>query len=195
MPRPRGKEAVQDALIQAAALRFAASGITAVSLRDIAQQAQVNHGLIHRHFGSKQGLLHATIEKLSADIAKRLGPTQDRELLVSLLRLTFVETYSQQQFWRILSHLMLEDVEIALSTIEFPVVQRMLEAARRSPSNCLGPEARLSLLLSLGLGLLLFRPYLMHSIQLSKEEWDAVKSEILQWSVLQLARTNSQFSL
>jgi AcrR family transcriptional regulator len=39
-----------------------------ISIRDVAEQAGVNHGLVHRHFGSKSKLVAAAVAKLSADV-------------------------------------------------------------------------------------------------------------------------------
>jgi TetR/AcrR family transcriptional regulator, repressor for neighboring sulfatase len=40
----------------------------AISVRDVAAAAGVNHGLVHRYFGSKQGLIDAAVEQLSAEV-------------------------------------------------------------------------------------------------------------------------------
>lgn len=39
-----------------------------MSVREIAKAAGVNHGLIHRHFGSKEGLIKAAIAEISREI-------------------------------------------------------------------------------------------------------------------------------
>jgi AcrR family transcriptional regulator len=48
-------------VIEAATELFAERGPTAVSLREVAQAAHVNLGLIHRHIGSKSDLLAAVL--------------------------------------------------------------------------------------------------------------------------------------
>lgn len=58
--RPLGREAVRRAVLAAAARRFATEG-TAASLRDIAADAEVNIGLIHRHIGNKDDLLREVL--------------------------------------------------------------------------------------------------------------------------------------
>src|SRR5438874_13814116 len=76
--RPRGRGAATEALIDAARELFAERGPAAVSLRDVARRAGVNHGLIHHYIGSRDDLLrlvfatsteHATAEVLQADDA------------------------------------------------------------------------------------------------------------------------------
>jgi AcrR family transcriptional regulator len=67
--RPRGAEQVRSALLSAAGRHFAAEGPNA-SLRDIADDAQVNIGLIHHYFGNKADLLGAVMTDI-VDRAQR----------------------------------------------------------------------------------------------------------------------------
>ena len=59
--RPYGREEVVAAVIEAATELFAERGPAAVSLREVAEAANVNLGLIHRHIGSKTDLLAAVL--------------------------------------------------------------------------------------------------------------------------------------
>src|SRR5687768_7027678 len=54
--RPTGRDEILDAVLDAAERLFAAAGPSDVSLRAIAQEAGVNYGLVHRHFGTKDDL-------------------------------------------------------------------------------------------------------------------------------------------
>src|ERR1700761_668758 len=56
---PLGRAEVVAAVLESAADLFADRGPAATSIRDIAAHSKVNHGLIHRHFGSKDGLVAA----------------------------------------------------------------------------------------------------------------------------------------
>lgn len=59
-PPPEGPEEVRSAIIAAARRCFAAGG-PRVSLREIARDARVNLGLIHRYIGNKDDLIAAVI--------------------------------------------------------------------------------------------------------------------------------------
>ena len=63
-------EVVKDRILKVAAELFAESGIKAVSIRRIAEEAGINHALIIRYFGSKDNLvteiLHREISSLTA---------------------------------------------------------------------------------------------------------------------------------
>lgn len=69
--KPIGKDEVIAAVLQAAGELFAEKGPAATSIREVAARAGVNHGLLHRHFGSKRQLLAATLQNL-ADTAAEL---------------------------------------------------------------------------------------------------------------------------
>ena len=60
--RPTGREAVRRAVLGTARRVFAARGPRA-SLREVADAAGVNLGLIHRHIGNKDDLLAAVLEQ------------------------------------------------------------------------------------------------------------------------------------
>ena len=64
---PRGREAVEAALIDAAAEVLAAEGPRSASVREIARRAGVNHGQVHHYFGSKRALLAAAMRQLATE--------------------------------------------------------------------------------------------------------------------------------
>lgn len=72
IPRPQGRDAVAAALKQAALEMLAERG-TSFSTREVATRANVNHGLIHRHFGSKQDLLSAALAERNAALKQDLA--------------------------------------------------------------------------------------------------------------------------
>ena len=61
------------AVLESAADLFAERGPAATSIRDIAARSSVNHGLIHRHFGSKDGLVGAVLDHLGQHLAELLA--------------------------------------------------------------------------------------------------------------------------
>jgi AcrR family transcriptional regulator len=81
--RPSGRDEVVAALLDAADHLFANSSPADVSLRAIARAAHVNHGLVYRHFGTRDDLVEALLERTashwtaetqaSGDFVKSLG--------------------------------------------------------------------------------------------------------------------------
>jgi TetR/AcrR family transcriptional regulator, repressor for neighboring sulfatase len=62
--RPIGRDAVREALIQATTEMIVEQGL-AMSVREIAARADVNHGLVHTYFGSKDSLLAAAFDQIN----------------------------------------------------------------------------------------------------------------------------------
>lgn len=84
-PRADGAAALSSEVILAKALAmFAASGFQGFSLRELARELGVSHGLMNVRFGSKDELWRAAVEWGLAHIAERLdetpqeGPVEER---------------------------------------------------------------------------------------------------------------------
>lgn len=178
--RPQGAEAVREALIRAAAELFARRGPAAVTVREIARQAQVNHGLVHRHFGSKDALLGAVLGRLAEELAAgaaRPGRRRDRGEgnLPPLSAQVFRATRRQGTYWRVLAHALLEGADPGSIQPAFPVtrgfvktLERWREAGRIDPA--LDPRALAASVLALGLGFLMFEPFLLAATGLGQEK-------------------------
>lgn len=88
----------RDAILRAATTEFARAGFHGATMRDIAQKADVSQGLIHHHFGSKEGLWNAVGERASTEflsyVAKAIDPAAvDEETIPNAVR-----TY--MRYWR-----------------------------------------------------------------------------------------------
>lgn len=59
------------ALLDAAERILVDSGYAAVTTRRLAEEAGVNHGLVHYYFGSVEGLLVQTLERFTAQLTAR----------------------------------------------------------------------------------------------------------------------------
>ena len=176
---PRGKEAVKVALIAAASDLFAARGPAAVGVREIAEKAQVNHGLVHRHFGSKEGLLIAVMTTLSERVSESLGPQRKDEQLSELLIPVFEQAQDVGQHWRILAMALLEGRKPADIQAGFPVFDRLLAAAQRSDPDGMTAESFTSIIVAMGLGMLVFAPWLQAASGQSDEQWRQTRMAML----------------
>ncbi len=79
MPEVIGSEAVREALIAAVLRLLDRRSLADISVRDIAAEAGVNHGLVHRHFGSKDALVREAIRRTNERIRSEhpaLGQTR-----------------------------------------------------------------------------------------------------------------------
>lgn len=67
----RDRERVKEALLDAAERLLVREGHARLSTRRVAQEAQVNHGLVHYYFGSMEELLMQVLERFTASLVAR----------------------------------------------------------------------------------------------------------------------------
>jgi len=150
---------------------FSDRGLSAVSVRDIAKGAQVNHGLVHRHFGAKARLTAAVMGRLRDDIGATLGPEVSGEGLGELVLLALSSMQRQRPLWRIIAHASMEGALPEEMDAGFETFRRVLRAARDHRLGPLGPEAQVTLLMSIGLGLITFGPYIRAATGQDAAKW------------------------
>jgi AcrR family transcriptional regulator len=76
--RTRDADATRDVLLTAARRRFAASGYSTTTVREIAADAGVNVALINRYFSSKEGLFEACLTWAAKDLDRPTEPSIER---------------------------------------------------------------------------------------------------------------------
>jgi len=168
---PRGREEVKIALRDAAAVLFAERGAAAVSVREIAARAGVNHGLVHRHFGSKEALLREVLAEQVAEIADRLS-TRSAESGGGGFE-GFQRVADQSAYWQILARALLDGSAPEELQASFPVIEQRLG---QSPDE----ERRLDVAIesALALGWLVFERYVVHATGLEGER-DEIRGRML----------------
>ncbi len=109
-PRPRGAEAVRSALISAVNQLTAERTPRTVTVREIAELAQVNPGLVHRYFGSKDRLIREATEQLAGVTAPTAESGDEVRDSVGPL---FEKLVSESAMVRTLGSALLEGAEVA----------------------------------------------------------------------------------
>jgi TetR/AcrR family transcriptional regulator, repressor for neighboring sulfatase len=154
---PLGRAEVVAAVLESAADLFAERGPAATSIRDIAARSSVNHGLIHRHFGSKDALVAAVLDHLGQHLAgllaakaegSAIGAAVDRQL-------------------RVLARASLDGYAIGELQSRFPTMERLLDAARDRHATELGARLAAAHTIALQLGWILFGDFLRASTGLA----------------------------
>jgi AcrR family transcriptional regulator len=153
--------AVRASLIDAATQLFASRGPAQVSVREIAEAAGVNHGLVHHYFGSKEALLHEALDSLARQAAKEISEWQGGELV-------FAEDGAIERHGRIVAHLLLASGEPAVQT-EFPAVRALVRELRRRGLGEADARERAAQVTALVLGWQLFEPFLTRAAELDSD--------------------------
>lgn len=102
--RPRGRDEVRTALLDAANELFGRKGPDAMSVRDVAAHANVNHGLLHRYVGSKEQLLREVILDHAEKFREVFNGAEDPGVAVARM---FDLLMERPAFTRIFAHLLL----------------------------------------------------------------------------------------
>ncbi|MEA2102045.1 MAG: helix-turn-helix domain-containing protein [Thermodesulfobacteriota bacterium] len=178
--KPHGRDEVITAILEAAAQLFAEHGVEAVSLREIAGQANINHGLIHRHFGSKENLRLAVQDHLAALIRDDIGTPSSA---MDGAKRAIEALYRHEAFWRVLARTFLDgrfegDVQSA-----FPFVWNQVELVKKEQENGqITRDADPRMIVAGGtamtLGLLVFEKYILPGSHLDREDRQETISRI-----------------
>lgn len=186
-PQPRGREQVRAALIRAAAELFAERGPAAVSVRDVAARAGVNHGLVHLYFGSKRDLLGEVLGFHAAEISSRAEEVEVADLL---------DATAGSPFWRVLARTILDGEDLDHLQESFPTVGRIVDffSGLRAQGRLAGQDPKIlaAVAVGLGLGWLLFEPFLIPAAQLGDRPLSQVREEFRRTGFEMVARLVSE---
>ena len=108
--RPAGKDEIVEALLAAADRLFSEIGPADVSLRAIAREANVNHGMVHRHFGTRDDLVERLLQRSASGWAEAAASTDDFAAAIGLIMSDAEEAEASAGTWlRILAWSLLAD--------------------------------------------------------------------------------------
>ncbi|MFI5079973.1 MAG: TetR/AcrR family transcriptional regulator [Streptosporangiales bacterium] len=166
-PKTAARAAAEEALLDAAERLLAGAGYAAVTTRRLAEEAGVNHGLVHYYFGSNENLLVRALERFT----KRLIARQ-RELYAAgvpfaekwrtAMRYLMSEDVSYQKIWLELQALAWNNADISerLARVNAEWRAVLIEAfdePRRRLGIELPLEALVSLVMTFNLGIIVER--------------------------------------
>lgn len=180
------------AVVDAATVLFAERGPRDVSIREIAARAGVNHGLVHRHFGSKQQVLRAVLDRIAGDLAASGGDMDDAGLRALFAALTRHETY-----WRALARAALEGELARDLQSGFPTIRGILAAFdRRQRDGAIGgdfdPRILTAGVAALVLGWLVFEPFVTAAARLDDGPRDETRAALLDTLLRILGRLHEE---
>lgn len=159
--RPYGREEVRTALIRSANELFGQKGPDAVSIRDVAKHAEVNHALVHRHFGSKEQLLRDVMKEHADAFIKK---SKDTETVSEAFDAMFDLMAEFPAFVRIVAHLLLSGHALE----DFVPPSRGISTLAQliaDDRECEEDNARLIAAMSaaFSMGWLLFEPFIVYA--------------------------------
>jgi AcrR family transcriptional regulator len=174
---PRGRDQITDAIIEATVELCKTGGPDKVTLRRVAEQANVNYGLVHRHFGTKAAVITAAMQRAhERSFHDLVEESEDLATALSRILLEGSNTLSRVMAWGILQ----DELDNVLPAEESALVLTGLsdlaakDLTEESAADSLSQRAFVGTLVAALLGWRLFEPYLVRGLHL--EEYD--RSEI-----------------
>ena len=160
------RELSEQRLIEATIVLLKTHTASDISIRQIAHEADVNHGLVHSYFGSKSGLLVAVADQLITDLTTTLNQDNRKSLDFDCI------DSEKEVIIGVLLWLMVTGEEISVFKILGALVvsasSHLATRYRISPTNA---DSAAVLIVSLSIGGMLYR--LMHTTESQQSVKDA----------------------
>jgi AcrR family transcriptional regulator len=160
----RTAEQIVDAIAGAAHALLLERSPSAVSLREIAAEAQVNLGFIHRYVGSKDDVVALVLDRHTQRARAAAAGSESDEVLLGQIAETVVK---HPATGRLLAGLILDGVDVSALKGEFPLLDRMAEP---------GHEVDAAMTYALALGWEVFGPSLVEAVDVDPEPGELVAS-------------------
>ena len=166
-PKTAARAAAEEALLDAAERLLAGAGYAAVTTRRLAEEAGVNHGLVHYYFGSNENLLVRALERFTGRLIAR-----QRELYAAdvpfadkwgmAMRYLVSEDVSYQKIWLELQALAWNNADISgrLARVNAEwraVLTEAFDQPRRELGIAMPLDALVSLVMTFNLGIIVER--------------------------------------
>jgi AcrR family transcriptional regulator len=160
------RELSEQRLIEATVVLLKTHTASEISVRQIAHEADVNHGLVHSYFGSKSGLLVAVADQLISDLITTLNQDNRKSFDFDCI------DSEKEAIIGVLLWLMVTGEEISvfqiLGALVVSVSSHLANRDRISPTNA---DSAAVLMVSVSIGGMLYR--LMHTTESQQSVKDA----------------------
>jgi len=167
VPKTAARAAAEEALLDAAERLLAGAGYASVTTRRLAQEAGVNHGLVHYYFGSNENLLVRALERFTGRLIARQRELYAADLPFAdkwrtAMRYLVSEDVSYQKIWLELQALAWNNpgIKARLARVNAEwraVLTEAFEQPRRELGIGLPLEALVSLVMTFNLGIIIER--------------------------------------
>ena len=174
-PRPRGREQIQTALIESTLELLETHGLE-ISIRQIADRADVPHSVIGRYFGSKDELIRTAIDStLPADRAIA-GAFETAEQAATA---TFASAFERPERVRILVQLLQAGMSPREIRSEAPVIESLVKLVGERPPDDLDPRVVAAAISAFSMGWLLTEDFVVEHTGLDVLDRDEVRAQVM----------------
>jgi AcrR family transcriptional regulator len=175
--QPYGRDEVVDSIIEATLSLWESKGPANLTLRGIAQRAGVNYGLVYRHFGTKEAVIRAAMNKRLEIGLEVIADCEDLTDVMEVFLHHSSGTYARLLAWATLQYV-LDDI----LPPEDLVLRRVLELAEQEPDKDAGDRTETAVkvgsLIAMAYGWRLFESYLVPELGLKGLDRSELDSRI-----------------
>jgi len=177
---PRGRDEIVNAILEATEGLLPKHNPTQISLRQIADAANVNYSLIHRYFGTKESVIMAAHERMLSKVREQFSTVDRLEGNIGVLFKISGENVSRRT---LLARAMLDGADPHLIRHHFPIMQQLIELLRKNKSRTkrateYDAETLAAFFAASALGWFFFEPFLLASTGLDKKDKKKVHRQI-----------------
>ena len=177
---PRGRAEIIDAILKATEQLLPKRNPTEISLREIAEAANVNYSLIHRYFGTKESVIMAAHERILDRIGEQFSTVDRLDGNIGVLFKINRENASRRT---LLARAMLDGADPHLIRHHFPIMHQLIELLKKKKAKTRKPseydaETLAAFFAGSTLGWFFFEPFLLASTGLDKKDKKKVHREI-----------------
>jgi AcrR family transcriptional regulator len=179
---PRGRDQVIDAIIEATIELCRTGGPDKVTLRRVADHANVNYGLVHRHFGTKAEVIKAAMRRAhERSFHVLVEPSQDLETAVGRILVEGSNTLARVMAWGILQGEIDNILPAAESSLLLTGLYELAVKGSdaKSAADSLATRVTVGTLVASLLGWRLFEPYITRGLKLAEIGQPAIYRSIL----------------
>ena len=172
--RPRGREQIQAALIASTLDLLETDGLD-ISIRQIAERADVPHSVIGRYFGSKDELIRQAIDStLPADreVAEQFQTAEQAAIAA------FRSTFERPERIRILAQLLQAGMMPRQIRSEAPIMASLIKLIDEEQPDHGDPRVIASAIFAMAMGLVLTEEYILDHAGLDVLDRDEVRDQI-----------------
>jgi TetR/AcrR family transcriptional regulator, repressor for neighboring sulfatase len=176
----KGKEAVMARVIDVATDLISEKSISSVTIREIAKTAGINHGLIHRHFGSKRNLLIHVVRHVDSIMRE---VTEGAESLREAIERAGEASRRDPRIWRVPARMAMDGEMDLLKELHGSFLKDLLDLAvkERGGERLDRKEVveKFYLLICMTFGTEMFGDYIARSLEIDQPEDRVMNARII----------------
>jgi len=174
-----GKDAVMARVVEITTNLIAENSIGTVTIRGIAKTAGVNHGLIHRHFGSKRNLLLHVVRYLDSLVRTESEGTETLEQALSAIAKA---AQRDPRIWRVPARFIMEGELELLREFDSSYLKDLLDLACRERGADLDREKLVQgfmTMIAMKFGIEIFGEYIARSLNIEMPDVEVLDKNFM----------------